>query len=920
MKYRHMLLTIALLLWSHASDAQVISGASSAKASAVPHVSVPYLIDGEGTKLPDIVWGLDLAWISEGNIRRGVNFAGADMIDIVRLSFQTTDPVGDDLKLSARQQSKLNERVNLAKKYAPQATINLNSDQEAGVDEWYHVYGSQNKVNTFAPRWAALIAATKKYVEDSGLKVVSVSPFNEPDYGEGQTWGWQQGSKAEMLEICRLLRQDAKYKEAFENVLLCGGNTLNNDYALPWYNYCKTYLDEGNTHQLAGSFDNFAKFFKQVVADGKTGVDDELHNTMEAMVGSEYGMTKGIWWGTCAHTRSQFMKASRGRRLGYAEHRANWTAASVYRHTDGSVQAFVGASERQATETTYRYVALDHDVFYNGVGPTREYILTIPGGTDYKENQPNAETLVNIQGGDDIMPALPTAPTKYKIINRHSGMAMSTDANNATSGAQLSQQTPVRTNKAQHWTISPVDSRSGGDFCPYIINNVQSPRLMPDVLNWTLEDGGSIVLWAGDGGDNEKWIFEYAGDGWFYIRSQHSGLYLQIQPDTPEKMKLAKRLIVQGTFTGEASQQWRLLPENTAYNAVAPGQPTELTATPQAASVALAWTAPADADLKSYTIQRSDDGGSTWHVINKDIEGNAYVDNTACESKEYQYRVRAMDKSLNLSEPSAIAKAQPTGEPSLVMYLTADADLSDATVNGNHAALFGDLTMQEGHAAQAITLDGTNNFIQLPATIANSRDLTLATWIYWEGGNSWQRIFDFGNDTDHYMFLSPKPSSSNRLRLAIKNRGSEEVLNATTTHKAKQWIHVAVTFSADAVTLYLNGEPAGSSTSIAARPADFKPVLNYVGRSQFTADPMLNAAIDDVRIYNYALSADEIAALYSFTDGIHDINSQTTNKLQPTNMLYDLGGRQISTGAHSTSNASLPQGIYILNGRKIKVK
>lgn len=36
------------------------------------------------------------------------------------------------------------------------------------------------------------------------------------------------------------------------------GNTLNSDQALPWYNYLKDQLDEGNTHQLAGSFDNFA--------------------------------------------------------------------------------------------------------------------------------------------------------------------------------------------------------------------------------------------------------------------------------------------------------------------------------------------------------------------------------------------------------------------------------------------------------------------------------------------------------------------------------------------------------------------------------------------------------------------------------------------------------------------------------------
>ena len=911
MKHKLSLLSTALLLSSITASAQVPSGASRSVALPAAHVTVPYRIEDPGTKLPDIVWGLDQAWIDQGNMRRGVNFAGADMIDIVRLSFQTTDAVGEDLQLSASQKAKLDERINNAK-LAGAVTVNLNSDQEAGVISHYHTSSSASQANTYARRWYLLIKATKQYVEKKGLKVSSVSPFNEPDYTD-----WKQGSKAEFTAISKLIKEDPD----FEGVAVCGGNTLNNDRALEWYNASKQYLDEGNTHQLAGSFDTFAAFYKRVKADGKVGVDDELHNSMECMVGSEYGMTKGIWWGTCDHTRSQFMKASRGTRLAYAEHRNNWTAASVYRHPSGNVQGFGGTSERQAVETSYRFVAFDHDVFYDGHGPTREYIMTLPGGTAYQKGQTNAETLVNIQGGEDIMPPLPTEPTQYKIINRLSGYAVSTQNNNPSSRATLQQQTPLRTNKAQHWTIEPVDTRIGGDFAYYKITNVQAPRLMPDILNWSLDDGGDIIAFAGDFGTNERWFFEYAGDGWFYIRSQHSGLYMQVQPGTESQMKTSGRNINQGKFTGEPNQQWRLLTANTAYNAKAPAAPTDLTATPQPSSVALAWTAPADKDLQSYTIQRSEDGGATWRVINNSITETAYIDNTAVDDKQYSYRVLAMDQSFNHSEPSNIVAAQPTLEHALMMHLTADADLNDASVNGNHAALFGDLELQEGHLDQAIKLNGSTNFIQLPATIASSREMTFASWVYWQGGDSWQRIFDFGNDTDHYCFLSPKPSSANRLRLAIKNGGSEQIINATTTHRTKQWMHVAVTFADDAITLYLDGQPAGSSSTITERPADFRPVFNYIGRSQFPADPMLNSAIDDVRIYNYALTADEVAALYDGTDGIKNVEQQrmadvTTGQTQATKA-FDLSGRRANTNGVDNT---LPRGLYIINGRKVVVK
>ncbi|MBQ6433177.1 MAG: RICIN domain-containing protein [Bacteroidaceae bacterium] len=905
MKGKIMIIAATLLAANTLATAQTPSGATNSVATVVPHSTVPFRIDDPGIKLPDITWGLDQAWIDEGNMRRGLNFAGADLIDIVRLSFQTTDAVGEDLQLSSSQKQTLDRRIAMAK-LAGAITVNINSDQEAGVISHYHNALSAAQVNTYARRWYLLIKATKNYIESKGLKVSSVSPFNEPDYT-----AWNQGSKAEFKAISKLIKEDPD----FEGVAICGGNTLNDDYALEWYNASKQYLDEGNTHQLAGTFDNFAAFYERVKADGKIGVGDELHNTMECMVGSEYGLTKGIWWGTCDHTRSQFMKASRGTRMGYAENRGRWTAAAVYRHPDGHVQGFGGTSERQANETTYRFVALDHDVFYNGQGPMREYIMTLPGGTGYQKGQTNAEGLVNIQGGDDVMPALPTEATNYKIINRASGFALSAANNSITSGVSLSQQRPIKTNKSQHWIVSPVDTRIGGDFSYYKIANLNAPRIYPDVRDWSLSDGGDIIAWAGDFGTNERWFFEYAGDGWFYIRSQHSGLYMQVQPGTAAQLKTANRNINQGVFTGEENQQWRLIPQNIAYNPIAPAAPTDLTATPQPASIALSWTAPEDKDLSCYTIQRSDDGGKTWRVINKGVATTTYVDNTACEDIDYQYRVLAQDESLNHSEPSIAVPARPTLEPALSIYLKAD-DLTDASVNGNHAALFGSLELQEGHFGQAITLDGSTNFIQLPATIANSRDLTFAAWINWQGGNSWQRIFDFGTDTDHYCFLTTKPSVVNRLRLAIKDGSSEQILNAETTHTTNEWIHVAVSFSAEAITLYLNGQAVGTTTDIKTRPADFRPVFNYIGRSQFTADPMLNAAIDEVRIYNYALTAEEIAALYNATeetDGINTINNAT----QVSRQIFDIAGRRIAT---QEAPSSLPRGIYIINGRKIRIE
>lgn len=905
-KYLLRFAVSALLLVPAATSAQTgvtpFSGASNAVATPVPHTTVPFRIADAGEKLPDIRWGLDLAWISESNLRRGVQFAGQDMIDIVRLSFQTTHSVADGA-LSDDQKSVLNRRIGYVKKWAPNAAINLNSDQEAGVDSWYN--------SSRGTRWAQLIKLTKQHVETAGLKVESVSPFNEPDYT-----AWKQGSKADFLAICKNIKADP----AMAGVLTCGGNTLNDDQAADWYNYCKSALDIGNTHQLAGSFDKFAAFYQQVAVDGKIGMADELHNTMEAMIASNYGLGQAIWWGTCEHTRSQWMKASRGTRLGYAENRSRWTAASVYRHPStavhpaGYVQGFGGSSERQANPTDFRFVALDHDVWYDGVGPTREYFMQMPGGTGYQQGQTNAEGLVNIQDGEDIMPAIQNGT--YRLVNRFSGCYLAPAGGTLSNGAALTQ---VKTAyNTVRWNLRRVPRDRGGDFSYVTLRNAADTTYVPDLLDWTLDNQGAVVAYRGGLGDNELWYLEYAEDGYFYIKSKHSGFCLDIQQGSDTQMKATNRAVVQAPCTGAESQQWRLIPGDASFNSVAPQMPAGLTATPQPGSIRLDWTpGKKEVDMQHFVVLRSTDQ-QVWNTIarvpaSKRVSTDdafAYVDNTALPATTYYYKVQAQDLSQNRSEATAPVQAAATDERACIMQLCMEQSLADTTVNGNHAALFGTPTYDEGRVGKAVGLDGSQ-FLQLPATVAASEELTVCGWFYLTGIQNWARLFDFGTDTDHYVFLTAQSGSGPRL--AIKNGGAEQTMALGATISTRRWRHVAVSFGADAITIYVDGKQVARNTSIQERPHHFQPVFNYVGRSQFSADPMLKALVDDVRVYNYALTADELAGIYDSAVGIRSIEAPQTSASEAgaqatgSGAVYSVSGQRLSRPA---------RGIVVSEGRK----
>jgi hypothetical protein len=94
------------------------------------------------------------------------------------------------------------------------------------------------------------------------------------------------------------------------------------------------------------------------------------------------------------------------------------------------------------------------------------------------------------------------------------------------------------------------------------------------------------------------------------------------------------------------------------------------------------------------------------------------------------------------------------------------------------------------------------------------------------------------------------------------------------------------------------------------RPSDFTPIFNYIGRSQFS-DPLFNGFIDDFCVFNYVLSANEVARLADGT--LTGISATASRPAWKTIRVYDMSGRHIMTqSADRFDAATLPAGTYIL--------
>ena len=865
-------------------------------ADSSAQVTVPFSLKGEGKRFQP-TWGLDQAWISEQNVRKGINHMGKENIGIGRSCFRTNKPLTNDSVLNSSEISKLRERNRWLNLVSDTLPIVLTADQEGGTSEYYVV----NKVAN-NDHWAANINSHVHWLQaNSKHPVVGVSIFNEPDY-----WAVEEGaSTTKQTQIARLLRQ---YYPRLDNVVITGGNTLNDDKALEWYNASKQYIAWGNTHQLAGTFANFAKFYQQVAADGKVGYADEMHNVGEAMIGLEYGMTVGIWWGFDSRARGEFCDISRhGERLAYAEHRTNWTAASVWRHDDGRVKAFIGSSERQAATTTYKFVSPDLDVYFDGHGPLRHYRMEIPGGTvgSYQKGQTNAERVIDVCWGEDVPPAAIETGT-YKLVNKGNGNVVAVSGSNVVT-------TKYTGTKAQQWNVSQSSRRIGGDYSFYDFRCASNGKVCMDVENYSCVTNANVIAYTPSNNptSNQQWYLQYVGNGCYYIRNRESALYLSAASNkTTSGINVCQRTL-QADSTLHECQLWRLLPVGVDYETDAPAQPTGLIAEAQQASVRLSWTANAEEDVEGYMVLRAEKEGGEWNTIARKVATTHFVDNTCRQGVEYIYKVRAIDLAQNLSASSDAVQARPTGERGLMAQWLMNESLNDETANLFDAVthLPATYTNAPQSGAKALNLGLGTSFVQLPYEIANSDELTISMWVNWRSSTTNnQYLFSFGNGVGSHISLTPS-NTSKVMRLIVKNGTDEQVLDCKSRLSALMWKHVAVTIGRDSTVIYVDGEPIAKTTGITIRPRDIHPVLNYIGRSQSYSDPFLKAYIYDARIYNCALDAEAVLAIKN--DDTSGINAVQLDNPQTASPRYTLDGRKVDAPR---------RGIVVEKQRKVLVK
>lgn len=217
-------------------------------------------------------------------------------------------------------------------------------------------------------------------------------------------------------------------------------------------------------------------------------------------------------------------------------------------------------------------------------------------------------------------------------------------------------------------------------------------------------------------------------------------------------------------------------------------------------------------------------------------------------------------------------------------------------------------------ANSVLMLNGANNtYGQLPADVYfPPGSFSIEARVYVRDLRSWSRLIDFGNGpaSDNLVFaLSEGASGRPRLQ---SFRGGTDVggLVSSIPLPLNQWVHLAATFDGTVARMYMDGVLVGQGPFNGPNQTIVRTNA-FVGRSNW-GDPLADADIDNLRIWNRSLSVGEVqeAADAVFPAGTSGLRAQFTFTKRE-NPATDNSGNNSHMTLHGTARTGVP-GINIL--------
>jgi len=208
--------------------------------------------------------------------------------------------------------------------------------------------------------------------------------------------------------------------------------------------------------------------------------------------------------------------------------------------------------------------------------------------------------------------------------------------------------------------------------------------------------------------------------------------------------------------------------------------------------------------------------------------------------------------------PQAFGNAELAGLIGWWKFDEAEGKTAHDSSDGNHSGtLVGNAKWARGRLGGALQLDGHDSFVRIADKSAfdMAGEMTIACWVNIHSVPAeWMAIVTKGDNSWRLSTLS----RDHKFHFSV-NDWSRVSVNGSTDFKAGAWHHVVAVHDGRDIRLYLDGKLDATqpwTDGIGQNNADV-----LIGENAEQTGRCFDGLIDDLRIYNYALSENEIKAL-----------------------------------------------------------
>jgi hypothetical protein len=260
--------------------------------------------------------------------------------------------------------------------------------------------------------------------------------------------------------------------------------------------------------------------------------------------------------------------------------------------------------------------------------------------------------------------------------------------------------------------------------------------------------------------------------------------------------------------------------------------------------------------------------GDNFDDVNNAVGGfptvvASYTPGTLELEKTYYWRVDESDGPTTLKGDVwsfTTLPVIPIANPNLVGWWKFDkgygTNVVDWSGHGNHGAIQGDPRWVTGQVGGALELDGAGDYVDCgnDATFDITAELTLAVWVNANDMLNGQHNCWLGKGDNAYAI---KHQSGNYIEFFIYDGAWNSAQYSTNlTSLNGEWHHMAGTYDGSQLRFYLDGQLEVTLAHASTIGTATHPVT--IGENSQATGRFFDGLIDDARIYNKALTLEEI--------------------------------------------------------------